>query len=431
MKKYPFTVLSIILFQLVAFAQAKEDPCLKIQVIEPVVAVNPGEILSYQVSIPDELNISGLEYQWSVDQGKIVEGQGTSGIKVLTEGLIATSVTAKVMVLNLPKNCAAEYSGSGTIAHMPKGHPPDEFGKLTERAVLQWLDPFAFGLRDAPGSTGWIINFGPEDLVHARERLIAFYLSQEREIDLSRIVFAYIGSEPSIRTRLWIVPSDTNTNECKDCQITKGTDIKFNADEISSRLEQPSCPTISVLEPAVAVLPGENQTFTAYVAGEVDLDKIGYNWTVTYGKLIKGQGTPTLIVIPEDRGSYTLATVTVEITGLPDKCVCTTASGSSITAIDRIPVLRNEFGVLSESELRIRLEPYVKELLADPNTTGYVVIYGRAGDVKKREKFIQKFMIKRGDIEASRIVFVHRGEEKTIRTRLWVVPAGADTSSVD
>ena len=56
-----------------------------------------------------------------------------------------------------------------------------------------------------------------------------------------------------------------------------------------------ACPSLSVDAPSSPVQAGETMMFTANVSGGV-VDKITYDWTVSDGKIIEGQGTPIIRV---------------------------------------------------------------------------------------------------------------------------------------
>lgn len=90
------------------------------------------------------------------------------------------------------------------------------------------------------------------------------------------------------------------------------------------------CPTISVRGPADVVLPGEPFVFTANVSGGSQ-ENVTYNWTVSKGKIVKGQETPVVEILPEAPESP--VTATVEIGGLCESCVHT-VSGTAVITID-------------------------------------------------------------------------------------------------
>jgi hypothetical protein len=60
----------------------------------------------------------------------------------------------------------------------------------------------------------------------------------------------------------------------------------------------------------------------------------------------------------------------------------------------------------------------------DPTATGYIINYGPARQVTARERIIRSHIqLRRYD--ATRVVIVNGGEEAEIRTRIYIVPQGA------
>ena len=73
------------------------------------------------------------------------------------------------------------------------------------------LSNFFILLANDPNSLGYILNFGTEKVVAARERRIRNYILMRR-LDLSRIIFKRAGFSDVGRTAFWIVRPD-NKNE--------------------------------------------------------------------------------------------------------------------------------------------------------------------------------------------------------------------------
>lgn len=59
--------------------------------------------------------------------------------------------------------------------------------------------------------------------------------------------------------------------------------------------------------------------FSANVSGVDQSSKLTYKWTVSNGKLISGQGTPSIIVDTNNEGGISF-TATVEVNGFPAEC---------------------------------------------------------------------------------------------------------------
>lgn len=88
------------------------------------------------------------------------------------------------------------------------------------------------------------------------------------------------------------------------------------------------CPTVYVTCPDTYEVD-KPMTFTANVAGVAPNVKLVYKWEVSAGKIIEGQGTPSIKVDTGGQDGSGL-TATVEVEGFGQKCAnkasCTTAS---------------------------------------------------------------------------------------------------------
>ena len=190
------------------------------------------------------------------------------------------------------------------------------------------------------------------------------------------------------------------------------------------------CPSsITVDDPPVAVSSGENLTFTANVNGGSP-NSPTYTWSVDQGTIVEGQGSPTITVNTSGLDNTTVR-ATVDIGGLCTACPDKSATGSGIVTGTPQPVMTDEFGNIPNDDVKARLDAYASNLQNAPSAIGYIVNYGSARNVARREKLIRDYLVTNRRIDASRLVFVNGGVESVIRTRLWVVPAGADPSSVN
>ena len=205
------------------------------------------------------------------------------------------------------------------------------------------------------------------------------------------------------------------------CGVCGQTQTKTITVQACDCIVQCVCPTLSVTGPPSVVTPGSTMTFTANVSGGSG-EQVTFNWTVSAGTIVEGQGTPTITVAttPEMAGSN--VTATVDIGGVCDSCV---RSDSETASIEQNPqsLEIDDFGKEPNDQIRGRLDNFFTVLQNNPSAQGYIIDYGSAKDVAAREKLIRNHIAFRGQ-DASRFVFV-RGEGTEIRTRLVLVPAGA------
>ena len=183
--------------------------------------------------------------------------------------------------------------------------------------------------------------------------------------------------------------------------------------------EKADCPKIEVLEPKSRVAPGENMNFSAKVSSPESLGQIRYVWKIDRGSIVKGQGTDSIAVSTAGI-EEAMITATVEISGLPDKCK-KIAVGAGLAIVGGHVYLADEFGKIREEDMEARIEFYFSLFKDRPKALGYIINYGKKSQVAKREKFIKK-LIKKYKLEASRFAFSNGGKERSIRTKLWILP---------
>jgi hypothetical protein len=204
--------------------------------------------------------------------------------------------------------------------------------------------------------------------------------------------------------------------------------ILFFAFAVSAQTNpQSNCPEIYVSGGGF-VEPGEPMSYTVNVKG-FDASKLSFNWSITTGEILAGQGTSTIKVLKKKDDRQNL-TVTVEVKGLPESCGVVTASETEpICSCVIVPVLFDEFGKLPNSELRARFDAFFVALGKEPNAQGYIIHYGTNREIASREALFRKHISFR-KYEANRITFVRGGANPTgqtgFYTRLWLVPPGAD-----
>ncbi len=183
------------------------------------------------------------------------------------------------------------------------------------------------------------------------------------------------------------------------------------------------CPAISVSGPSVVTNAGDTMTFTANVNGGSQ-DSPTYDWSVSQGEIISGQGTPVITVqtTPEMAGGNVTATVTVG--GLCATCSENRASEVAGIRPADTPEEKDRFGELVNDDVKARVDNFYIELAGNPNAQGYIINYGSAKDIAKREKQIRdaiKFLKR----DPSRVTFVRGGDRGNgIETVFYTVPSG-------
>ena len=239
-----------------------------------------------------------------------------------------------------------------------------------------------------------------------------------------------VGSGASVTWDLSGVPAGdyTITAGVDDgCGLCGKTETKtVSVKECQGCRQACDCATLTVNGPAGITNPGSTMTFTANLSGGTQGD-VTYNWSVSSGTIVSGQGTPSIVVETTSEMAGGNVKATVDIGGIDPACGCTTsASETAGIAVRPSNRLVDEFGKLANDQLRGRLDNFFAELANDPSANGYIINYGPAKDVAQRERLIRNHISFRR-FDASRITIVNGGNTGAgIETKLYVVPEGAE-----
>ena len=186
----------------------------------------------------------------------------------------------------------------------------------------------------------------------------------------------------------------------------------------------PICPTVTVSCPEAG---NENApvTFTVAISGGTPNIRPGYNWTISAGKIISGQGTPSITV---DTGGLAGQTVraSVDVTGFGTPCP---ASCSVSIPIINKPRKFDEYYDIARNDEKARLDNYAIQLQSEPGSQGYIIVYPsrRAGsnDAQARAQRITDYLVNSRGIDSHRVVTIMGPQREDWLFELWVVPEGA------
>jgi hypothetical protein len=149
-----------------------------------------------------------------------------------------------------------------------------------------------------------------------------------------------------------------------------------------------------------------------------------YEWSVSTGTIVAGQGTPSLRVRADQPG--VAITAFLEIGGGPFWFeplteTCTTGVASKPEA-----KLMSEFGVKNIGYVELMFDNFFAELWNDPSASGSVAISGPSPQERKRLKRWADRLIKIREFDRSRLTFVDSEKAPLGRFRIWMVPIGAE-----
>ncbi|HEX8115711.1 MAG TPA: hypothetical protein VF521_00440 [Pyrinomonadaceae bacterium] len=187
---------------------------------------------------------------------------------------------------------------------------------------------------------------------------------------------------------------------------------------------RPVCPNVSIYCPDVQQA-GTPITFTASVSGGTPGVTPVYNWVISAGQILSGQGTATITVDTAGLAGQPI-TATVEVAGYNLEC---RAQCQASVPSPPNPTKFDEIGVVNRDDEKARLDTFAIELQNSPGAQGYLIGYGGSGkrDVsgQKRAQNARDYLVTTRGIDASRIVTLDGGQRATGSLQLWLVPAGA------
>lgn len=202
----------IVLFNLsVIFVdgQSPGDACPVVAVTGPFSVLNEGEPMTFSAEVKGLPEGGNLNFNWTVNYGAIISGQGTNTITVSTEGLAGQSVAATVVVKgdNFSDECDTTVSETGVVA-----------GKITARLIDRMtnancedrqarMDNFFVELSNDPAAAGYIFSFGSPRAVAAVEKRMRANI-RWRRFDPTRMTLVNGGGKSKKATiEFWLVPA--------------------------------------------------------------------------------------------------------------------------------------------------------------------------------------------------------------------------------
>lgn len=189
---------------------------------------------------------------------------------------------------------------------------------------------------------------------------------------------------------------------------------------------RPVCPAIEISCPTIVEI-GEPVTFSSRLTGGVPASTNAvYNWSVSAGTIVSGQGTDTIRVDTTGLGGQSvMATLSVE--GYNLGC---TASCSVVTPLPMPKSRRfDEFPDISRNDEKARLDNLGIELQNDPTATGYVIVYpgrtSKRAEVQNHFGRVIDYLVNSRGLDASRLKTIEGPKRDQLFVELWITPLGA------
>ena len=250
------------------------------------------------------------------------------------------------------------------------------------------------------------LNAGKEFNDYALQMIVSDYTNIPAGLVIS--IDGGYRNYPSVE--FWIVP--------QNAQMPKPTPT-FDKSEIAV------CPEINVGGDGFRRDRNLPLNFSVAVKGAEPDAKLGFEWNVTAGKIIAGQGTNQIkIDLSETNARYIAAAVQVK--GLNAEC---DNHSSNNTIVGSYPYKLEEFYFALYSELSARMDGLFTELYAEPTMSAYIIIYGRReGHSKEVSKIISNIRMAMAfrNYDTSKVKIVEGGFREVGMIKFYLLPPGVE-----
>lgn len=189
---------------------------------------------------------------------------------------------------------------------------------------------------------------------------------------------------------------------------------------------RPVCPAIEITCPTNIAID-QLVTFTSRYSGGVPANITPvYNWTVSAGTIIEGQGTDTIKVDTKGLAGETVR-ASLSMGGYNLECAADCAVSIPLPRV--VSRRFDEFPDISRNDEKARLDNFGIELQNDPTSVGYVIVYpGRASkraEVQDHFGRVIDYLVNSRGMDKSRIRTIEGPKRDHIFVELWVTPQGA------
>ena len=189
---------------------------------------------------------------------------------------------------------------------------------------------------------------------------------------------------------------------------------------------KPVCPAIEISCPTNVAID-QPLTFTSRYSGGVPANITPvYNWTVSAGTIIAGQGTDTIKVDTKGLGGQSIS-ASLSMGGYNLDCAADCVV--SIPLPKMVSRRFDEFPDIARNDEKARLDNFGIELQNDPTSVGYVIVYpGRASkraEVQDHFGRVIDYLVNSRGMDASRIKTIEGPKRDQLHVELWITPQGA------
>ena len=188
---------------------------------------------------------------------------------------------------------------------------------------------------------------------------------------------------------------------------------------------RPVCPAVAVTGPTSAGIDQPVMFTSNYSGGTPGITPV-YNWTVSAGTIVEGQGTDRIKV---DTKGFAGQTIRASLSLGGYNLVCAADYAVTIPSPKFEGRRFDEFPDIARNDEKARLDNFAIELQNDPTATAYVIVYpgkhGKRGEVQEHSGRVVEYLVNSRGLDSHRIVTIVGPKRDQLRVELWLTPQGA------
>lgn len=257
-----------------------------------------------------------------------------------------------------------------------------------------------------------IIYYNPRKGLYGLEEWVEYalgMLKRSNKIATERIVLIDGGVRETESLEFWIVP--------EGAELPKPNPHFDESEAIS-------CPEIRVAGDGFQLEKDKPLKFSVNVKGGEVTGERDFQWRVSSGKIINGQGT-NRIEIDLSETDVKNITASVQVKGYAPEC---NNHAYSTTKVGAFPYKLDDFEY-NYSYMIANLDYLMIHLQNEPTFRGYVIIYGQrvghSADVPRTIRNAEAFF-KLRRYDSSRVTFIDGGFREEGRVEIYLIPPGVE-----
>jgi hypothetical protein len=193
------------------------------------------------------------------------------------------------------------------------------------------------------------------------------------------------------------------------------------------------CQIVSVEATPYQVEAGEPVVFKAMLNTIVPTAKPEFQWQLSGGTIVAGEGTASITVDTAGLGGRTID-VTVSVSGISTTCSTSVTQSVAIFLEPPCGLAFDEFSDIDFEDEKARLDNFAVQLSTNKELHGSIIVFaGRQtyeNEAKERLTRAKNYLVKVRSIDPNQVVTVDGGYRENFQGFLYIIPPGAEPPSL-